>query len=236
MDLIQKDLISAIHALTGISAKKMSEYSKDHNILNVLKHPNVLGSLTDNQSLKLNALNKLISAQQHLSEFAQLDTVLLNGTEKAKAFFSGLLSLHHDREYFVVAFLNVKNEVIDILSIKGTLDSCPVYPRDVLQAALSHDAARIMLAHNHPTGHCDPSREDVLATQRFVNIFNPLDISVLDHIVVGKNGAHSMAEYVDLDFWQETGDANYNVFDLSEQQSAFVTEEDFVNESEGWER
>lgn len=235
MEAIQNELIAAIHSLTGISSKKIIDYGKEHNIINILRHPTALETLTESQIAKIAALNKLISAHRHLSDLSHLNTILLNGTDKAKAFFSGILSLHHDREYFMTVFLNVKCEVIDVLSIRGTLDSCPVYPRDVLQAALSHDTAKVMFGHNHPTGHCNPSREDVAITQRFVNIFNPLRISVLDHIIVGENGAHSMAEQVDLDFRQETGDANYNVFDLNEKQVFYEVDMGNLIEDE-WER
>jgi len=221
MEALQNELIKAFNALTGISTKLMTDYSQDHNIIDILHHPNVLGNLPDKQSTKLAALIKLVSGYQHLSEFSRLNTITIDSTGKAADFFAGILSLQHSREYFMVAFLDKRNQVVDLLSFKGTLDSCPVYPRDVLIMALSLDAGAVILAHNHPTGHSNPSQIDVVSTQKFVNIFVPLDIQVLDHIIVGGSSTYSMAEHMDLDFRCTTGDANYNVFDPNEDHAIY---------------
>jgi DNA repair protein RadC len=82
--------------------------------------------------------------------------------------------LHHHigdkrREFFKVIFLNSKNKVIaaDTIS-EGTLTASSVYPREVIQAALSHDAAALIFAHNHPSGDPEPSSEDVAVTRHLV--------------------------------------------------------------------
>jgi DNA repair protein RadC len=69
-----------------------------------------------------------------------------------------------------------------------------VYPRDILKMALANDCSSIILSHNHPGGSLRASKEDVALTQRIVDIFKPLDINVIDHIIVGGYSFSSMAE------------------------------------------
>jgi len=100
-----------------------------------------------------------------------------------------------DKERFVVAFLDNSNGIIETRTItEGSVGAAYVYPREVLKLALATDCAGILISHNHPGGSTDPSKEDIALTQRFTDIFGPLDIKVLDHIIVGGQNYSSMAE------------------------------------------
>ncbi|CAN5272247.1 DNA repair protein RadC [soil metagenome] len=100
-----------------------------------------------------------------------------------------------DRENFVVVLLNTKNEVIEspLVSV-GTLSSALVHPREVFKPAIRASAASVILAHNHPSGKVEPSREDREVTSRLVGAAEILGIEVLDHVIVG-DGFYSMKEY-----------------------------------------
>jgi DNA repair protein RadC len=98
-------------------------------------------------------------------------------------------------ENFMVIFLNVKNEVIDYEIIhEGTVDRAVVYPRRILESALARHAAGLILVHNHPSGHPEPSAEDRSITRSIADAGRTLDIRVVDHVVVGREGYFSFAE------------------------------------------
>ncbi len=98
-------------------------------------------------------------------------------------------------EAFMVIYMNVKNEVIEhSVLYEGTVDNVAVYPRRVIESALSHHASGIILVHNHPSGNTMPSGEDRVLTQEIAEAANTLDIRVLDHLIVGKEGYFSFME------------------------------------------
>ena len=102
-------------------------------------------------------------------------------------------------ESFVVLFLDVKNRLIACEEMfRGTLTHTSVYPREVVKAALSHNAASVLLAHNHPSGTPDPSESDLLLTRALVQAMALVDIRVLDHFVVAGAHVHSFAEHGQL--------------------------------------
>ena len=100
-----------------------------------------------------------------------------------------------DRENFVVVLLNTKNEVIEtpLVSV-GTLSASLVHPREVFKPAIRASAASVILAHNHPSGKTEPSREDREVTRRLGEAAEVLGIEVLDHVIVG-DGYFSMKEH-----------------------------------------
>ena len=101
---------------------------------------------------------------------------------------------HH--ESFVVLFLDVKNRLLACEEMfRGTLTHTSVYPREVVKAALAHNAASVMLAHNHPSGVSEPSEADLLLTRALVQALGLVDVRVLDHFVVAGGQVHSFAEH-----------------------------------------
>jgi len=100
-----------------------------------------------------------------------------------------------DRENFVAVLLNTKNEVVEYPTISvGTLSSSLVHPREVFKPAIRASAAGIVLAHNHPSGKVEPSREDREVTRRLVEASEIIGIEVLDHVILG-DGYFSMKEH-----------------------------------------
>lgn len=100
------------------------------------------------------------------------------------------------REYFKVVFLDAKNKVLAVETLfKGTLTASSVYPREVILAALNHDAAALIFAHNHPSGDPTPSPEDVAITRQLVLACAVMGITVHEHIVMGNNSYYSFADH-----------------------------------------
>lgn len=98
-------------------------------------------------------------------------------------------------EAFMVIYLNAKNEVIDYEIIhEGTVDRAIVYPRRIIEAALVHHAAGLILVHNHPSGHPQPSEDDKRLTRAIVEAARTVEIRVVDHLIVGKGGYFSFRE------------------------------------------
>jgi DNA repair protein RadC len=93
----------------------------------------------------------------------------------------------YEREVFAVMLLNNQHELIEYKELfYGTVVACAVYPREVVKAVLSVNAAAVMLVHNHPSGISEPSQADKLITQRLVNALGLIDVRVLDHLIIGK--------------------------------------------------
>jgi DNA repair protein RadC len=106
--------------------------------------------------------------------------------EAAKKFLQSKLG-HYEREVFAVLLLDNQHRLIEYQELFfGTIDSASVYPREVVKAALHHNAAAVMFAHNHPSGDPRPSMADQNITDKLTEALKMIDIRVLDHIVVGK--------------------------------------------------
>ena len=89
-------------------------------------------------------------------------------------------------EIFAVLFLDQRHRVIKFEEMfQGTIDGANVYPREVVKKALHHNAAAVILAHNHPSGVAEPSQSDERITQRLKDALALVDIRVLDHFVIG---------------------------------------------------
>lgn len=100
------------------------------------------------------------------------------------------------REVFSVAFLDAQNRLIAIEELfHGTLDQAAVYPREIVRSALNHNAAAVVLHHNHPSGKPDPSRADELLTEKIKSVLETIEVRTLDHIITGGADWHSMAEH-----------------------------------------
>ncbi|WP_395689492.1 DNA repair protein RadC [Caenimonas koreensis] len=98
-------------------------------------------------------------------------------------------------EVFAVLFLDARSRMIELRELfRGTLTQTSVYPREVVKHALALDAAAVVLAHNHPSGNVQPSRADEAITQTLKAALALIDVRVLDHVIVARGEALSMAE------------------------------------------
>ena len=96
---------------------------------------------------------------------------------------------------FACLFLDNRHRLIRFEELfRGTIDGASVHPREVVRQALAHNAAALILAHNHPSGVAEPSGADRQITRRLVDALALVDVRVLDHLVVGRGEAFSFAE------------------------------------------
>jgi len=122
------------------------------------------------------------------------------------------------REWFRVLYLNSKNRVIlNKLEFLGTVDSAPVYPREIMVQALQCGATCLVLAHNHPSGEPEPSYCDKEITKAIVFAAAALQIKVLDHVIVGASNAgdkvsfYSMADRGEIESYSMAAASYMNV-------------------------
>ena len=100
-----------------------------------------------------------------------------------------------EREVFAVLLLDSQNRLIECVELfYGTINAASVYPREVVTLVLNHNAASVIFTHNHPSGIADPSHADKLITTKLSNALNLIDVTVLDHLVVGTDSTVSFAE------------------------------------------
>ncbi|MGL4830942.1 MAG: RadC family protein [Vibrio sp.] len=118
----------------------------------------------------------------------------LTSPQQTKLYLSCILR-DRQREAFYILFLDNQHRVIrDEILFEGTIDAASVYPREVVKRALHHNAAAVILAHNHPSGVAEPSQADRRITDRLRDALSLVEIRVLDHFVVGDGEVVSFAE------------------------------------------
>jgi DNA repair protein RadC len=101
---------------------------------------------------------------------------------------------HLEYEVFCVVYLDNRHRVIAFCEeSRGTIDGTSVYPREIVKAALRHNAAAVILAHNHPSGVAEPSQSDECITRRLKSALELVDIRVLDHLIIGGGKTTSLA-------------------------------------------
>jgi DNA repair protein RadC len=140
--------------------------------------------LTKSTATKLKVVFEI--GKRYTTEY-QAKTVIRTPGDVAKLLMPEMQYL--DREVFRAIYLNIKNMVLAIPTVFiGTLESCPVHPREVFKGAISRSAAGIILCHNHPSGDPTPSQDDLLLTNRLKEAGEIIGIKVIDHVIIGSYG------------------------------------------------
>ena len=100
------------------------------------------------------------------------------------------------KEHFLAITLNGAHEIIKIRVISiGTLNRTLIHPREIFSEALTDHAAAIIVCHNHPSGNTSPSNEDIETTQILIKASQILGISLLDHLIIGRQSYYSFADH-----------------------------------------
>lgn len=101
-----------------------------------------------------------------------------------------------EREVFMVLYLDNQHRLLAHETLfTGSINSTEVHPREIVKSALKHNAAAVLLAHCHPSGHADPSDTDRQITHRIQETLALVDVRVLDHCIVGGMTVYSFAEH-----------------------------------------
>jgi DNA repair protein RadC len=177
-----RDLLLHFGSLQGLFGASLSQFSAVHGM-----GPAKFAQLQAVMELARRAIGEQLHAGQAL------------GSPDAVRHYLRLTMGRQQHESFVVLFLDVKNRLLACEEMfRGTLTHTSVYPREVVKAALAHNAASVMLAHNHPSGVAEPSEADLLLTRALVQALALVDVRVLDHFVVAGASVHSFAEHGQL--------------------------------------
>lgn len=132
--------------------------------------------------------------RRHLAEGLKRDSAL-ESPQQVRDYLKARLR-HEPHEIFGCLFLDTRHRVLAFEALfHGTIDGASVYPRQVVKRALAHNAAAVILTHNHPSGIAEPSQADRLLTTRLKDALALVDVRVLDHFIVGDGEPLSMAEY-----------------------------------------
>ncbi|MDV7212874.1 RadC family protein [Azotobacter beijerinckii] len=101
----------------------------------------------------------------------------------------------YEHEVFALLLLDTRHRLLGFRELfRGTLDGASVYPREVIKLVLEHNAAAVILVHNHPSGDPEPSQADRQLTHTLKDALNLVGVRTLDHIVVANEGCVSLAE------------------------------------------
>lgn len=166
------------------------------------RYPSVqeLLDVTEEELLQINGIGK-VKAKQILSALmlARMNPcpvesrVTIRSPEDAYNYLNEMKYL--SQEHFVVLGLNTKNEIIFKETVFiGSLNASIVHPRETFKHLIRRSCASAIVAHNHPSGQPDPSREDIEVTKRLSEAGKILGIDVLDHIIVGAQSYVSLKE------------------------------------------
>lgn len=147
--------------------------------------------LGDAKYVQLQAVLEM--GRRYLRERMERGDPLLNPGD-TRNYLSARLRDRH-QETFACLFLDNKHRVIAYEELFfGSVAGASVYPREVVRRALGHNAAALILAHNHPSGIAEPSREDANITARLKSALALIDVRVLDHVIVGDGETTSLVE------------------------------------------
>jgi DNA repair protein RadC len=136
---------------------------------------------------------KLVHAAANTMNAEKIRDRTLLGSWSAVLDYCRTTMAFSDVEKFRILFLDKRNCLIaDEVQQTGTVDHTPVYPREIAKRALELAATSILLVHNHPSGDPTPSKADIDMTKVIIDTLNPLNINVLDHIIIARDGHASL--------------------------------------------
>lgn len=141
---------------------------------------------------------RLLHAMREINQRALREQIqardLFDHVDKTRQFIQASLQ-HETHECFAVLLMDSQNRMISFKVVfRGTINMAPVYPRELVKLVLEHNAASIILAHNHPSGVAEPSQADINITNRICDAMALIDVNVLDHFVIGAGTAVSLSQ------------------------------------------
>ena len=185
--------VDLVSKFTGISKTKLDNFLKENSVNNVFENPTAL-EITKPQLEKIEALRELKGLYGNL-RVAESDKYVIDSSYKAGDYFKNYFTGLKDKERFVCSFLNSQNTIISTKVVfEGTINEAPIYPREIVKAALLNNACSVAFAHNHPGGSLKPSNADLNVTSRIREAMRTVSINVIDHIIVAGDSYYSFAE------------------------------------------
>ena len=140
---------------------------------------------------------KLVRESSH--RYGNIASRKISSPEDAVKIINEVLDLEHEaQEIFGVLFLDQRNKLTGMMEVsRGSINSSIASVKEVLKGAILHNAVSILLFHNHPSGDPTQSNEDIHTTRRMKTASETMDISLLDHVIIG-NGCFTSLKEADL--------------------------------------
>lgn len=175
---LARDLLNHFGSLRALLSADLQQFCHHHG-LGIAKYAQLQASLE--------------IGKRHLQETIQRHDVLETFRDTRNYLTARLRDYKH--EVFACLLLDNRHRVIAYEELfHGTINSSVVHPREVVKCALKHNAAAIIISHNHPSGIAEPSRADELITQQLNSALRVIDVRLLDHIIIGEGQITSLAE------------------------------------------
>ena len=202
-NLSNEELLSIVlkNGYKDYSVKDLS-----NNILKDIKDITELKYKTVNELTKIKGIGKvkaitlLSSIELGKRVYQDKDNIdiKLNSSKLIYKYIKDKLK-YKKQEYFYVLYLDTKKYLIDEkLLFIGTLDTANVHPREIFKYAYINSSKSIILIHNHPSGDTLPSKEDILLTNKIIEIGKIMGINVIDHLIIGNNNYYSFYDNNDM--------------------------------------
>lgn len=143
---------------------------------------------------QLASADQILEAARQVVDLRMRRGTMFSSPVEVRGFFRDKLA-GLEREVFAAAFLDTRHRLIDYVELFfGTVDGAEVHPREVVKQALLHNAAALVISHNHPSGNAEPSAADRALTARLKQALALVDVRLLDHIIVGGRETVALAE------------------------------------------
>ena len=179
---LARNLLSVFGSIAGVYRANRQDFCAQHG-LGIAKY------------VQLQACLEM--SKRYLAEELTQGTVLTS-SQATRDYLMAQLR-HETREVFAVMFLDNQHQVLKFEALFfGTIDAAAVYPRIVVEQALKHRAAAVILSHNHPSGVAEASIADKQITTRLEQALALIDVRVLDHIIIAGHRCYSFAENGEL--------------------------------------
>lgn len=199
---VSEDVLLAILLRSGVKGHNVIDLSRgllDHfGSLTKMAQSSVaeIASVKGMGPVKAQVLMAALELAKRLSKEELKETSDISSPENAAALVKEQARVLQE-EVFWVLLLDTKNRPLrDPVEVtRGILNASLVHPREVFKEAIRHSAAAVILLHNHPSGECDPSMEDIKVTRQLIDAGQIMNIDVLDHIVVGKESENNSYYY-----------------------------------------
>ncbi|HEU0118470.1 MAG TPA: DNA repair protein RadC [Alphaproteobacteria bacterium] len=189
-ELLELLLFAAIprRDVKPIAKSLLAEFKDLWSLLNASPERLVAAGLSEAAAASLIATGA-VALRAHKSTV--IKKPLLNSWQRIVDYCRAAMG-HETREQFRLLFLDRKNNLLhEEVHQRGTIDHTPVYPREVVKRALEVGAGALVLAHNHPSGDTQPSKDDIEMTRAIADACRPLGISIHDHIIIGGDSVTS---------------------------------------------
>lgn len=175
---LAKQVLEAFGSLRGLLTASLENFCQ-------------IKGLGQTQYIQLQATKEM--TKRYLAEQMQVEQVI-DSPQLAVMYFQTALEAC-EREVFMVLFLDNQHRLIKQEKLFfGTINQASVYPREIIKEALFCNAAAIIVAHNHPSGSCEPSEADHALTRKIKQACDLVDLRFVDHIIVGKGDYFSFQE------------------------------------------